>query len=298
MLRAKELKEYVKSLGIPACGICDAEADASLLALLKSQRKKQGFCEFEEENLSLRTEPKKLMSEAKSILVCLFPYYRGDLSEGNISRYAMIPDYHKVIRKYLEKIAAFVREKEPGAIFRLVCDTSPLSDRRLAQKAGLGFFGKNHLLIHPTYGSYCFIGSLLLSVPLEADSPMEQSCASCDACQKDCPGGALFGDFGYDYQKCISYLTQKKELSPREKALLSGQESVYGCDLCQSACPHNQNIPDTPIREFYETSITRLQREDIASMSGRAFQKEFAAFAFSWCKKQTILKNFTEENEV
>ncbi len=292
MLRAEELKAYAASIGIPACGVCDVGRDEALLSRLMEQRAQHGTCPFEEEDLALRTEPRRLMQEAESIFVCLFPYYRRELPKENISRYAMVPDYHRVVGEYLEKLTAFIKEQEPMAKVKPLCDTSPLSDRRLAYRAGLGFYGKNHMLIHPSYGSYFFIGSLLLSLPLEVDKPMENQCDGCDACLRACPGGALSQNFGYDHQKCISYLTQAKEISEAQQALLGQQESVYGCDICQEVCPHNQNVPDTPIKEFYGSAITHLAEEELSGLSGRAFRKRYADFAFSWCKKQTILKNF------
>ncbi|MBE7035858.1 MAG: tRNA epoxyqueuosine(34) reductase QueG [Ruminococcaceae bacterium] len=297
MLQAKEIKEYAKKLSIPAVGVCGAKYDEQLLVHLENRRQFFSACTFEEENLEKRIEPGNLMPEAESILVCLFPYYISEVLTENISRYAAVQDYHLVAEKYLRKIAEFIKSKEPDAKCLAVCDTSPLVDRQLAYRAGLGFYGKNNLLIHPVYGSYCFIGALLLNFPLEADEPMKRECAGCDACIRSCPGGALADHFGFDCERCISYLTQKKTLTEEQQKLLEGQESVYGCDACQAICPHNQNLPDTPIKEFYVEPIRRLKEEDIAAMSNRKFKETYRKYPFSWCSKQTILKNFRQTKE-
>ncbi len=292
MLSASQIKEYARSLGVLVSGVCSAEEDRELLEILKKRREKFPVSDFEETDLSLRCSPKRLMPEAKSIFVCLFPYYSGAEGSKNISIYASVPDYHQVAGMYLEKIAAFIRQNTPGARCLLACDTSPLVDRWLAYRAGLGFFGKNNLLIHPEYGSYFFIGSLLLDFSLETDVPLSGGCSACGACLSACPGGALSEDFGFDCERCISYLTQKKELTKEQQALVFSQESVYGCDVCQKVCPYNQKVPTTPIEEFRRDILKEFPEEALRLLSNRAFKKEYASYAFSWCSRQTILKNF------
>lgn len=297
MLRADEIKEYAKQLSIPAVGICRAERDEHLFAYLENRRKTFPFCSFEEEDIEKRVLPTQLMQDAKSVLVCLFPYYIEEVSSENLSRYAAVQDYHQVVKKYLQNIADFIQSKEPNAQCLPVCDTSPLVDRQLAYRAGLGFYGRNNLLIHPVYGSYCFIGALILNLPLEPDEPMKKSCISCNACLRSCPGQALSENFGFNCERCVSYITQKKTLTKEQKRLLNGQNSVYGCDVCQAVCPHNQSVPDTPIKEFYTAPLQRLEEETIAELSNRKFKEKYKCYPFSWCSKQTILKNFKQTKE-
>ncbi len=292
ILTTEELKQFAKTLSVTCTGVCDAGQDDELLEYLKQRRTSFSVCEFEEQEVEKRTNPKLLMPEAKSVFVCLFPYYKQDVPQGNISHYAMVKDYHQVAKAVLSTIEGFICQREPNAQCLMVCDTSPLVDRWLAYKAGLGFFGKNNLLIHPVYGSYFFIGSLLLNIPLTPDIPMKEQCRGCNACINACPGGALSEKFGFDCGQCVSYLTQKKSLSFEEKQIMAEQESVYGCDVCQKVCPHNRNLPDTPIEAFYENMILGLKQSKIESMSNREFKKAHQDYAFSWCSKQTILKNF------
>lgn len=297
MLLAEELKAYAAALSIPASGICGAEADGRLAAYLQARRAAFPVCSFEEGDLQRRISPKAIMEGAQSVFVCLFPYYIEAMPPGNLSRYAMVKDYHRVIGAYLDKLSAFVTAREPSARCMFLCDTTPLVDRWLAYQAGLGFFGKNNLLIHPVFGSWFFIGALLLNIPLKADKPLQMGCRDCDACIRACPGQALSERFGFNCERCISYLTQKKTLSAEQEQLLEKQGSVYGCDVCQAVCPHNRAVPDTPIQEFYEKPVTRLKQEELAAMSGRDFKRKYAEYAFSWCSKQTILKNFRQPDD-
>jgi len=292
MLGVQELKSYAASLSIPVCGVCSAEKDEELVQRLTKRRASFPLCDFEEKDIDKRANPSLLLADAKSLFVCLFPYYRSQLTPINLSRYAMVPDYHKIVRTYLDKIANFIQSREPQAQVVNLCDSTPLVDRWMAYQAGLGFFGKNNLLIHPTYGSWFFIGAILTNIFLEPDKPMENCCANCGACIQACPGRALSEDFGFYCKRCISYLTQKKDVTAEQKKLITSQDSVYGCDVCQQVCPYNQQVPDTPIPEFYEHSITQLNKEEIENLSGRGFKQTYENYAFSWCSKKTILKNF------
>ncbi len=297
MLTAEQLKAYARQLSIPACGVCSAERDELLFERLSRRRERYPLCSFEEADIEKRVNPKLLMPSAQSIFVCLFPYYIGSEKTCNLARFAFVRDYHAVAGQYLENIAAFVRANVPGASCRILCDTDPLSDRQLAYRAGLGFYGKNHMLIHPLFGSYFCIGSLLLDIPLEPDEPSNERCIGCDACIRACPGHALEENFGFHCERCISYITQKKEITDAQAQLLQKQSSVYGCDICQAVCPHNRHVPQTPISEFYIDILSGLSYEQLSSVSGRGFKRLYEAYAFSWCSRQTLLKNFSKETD-
>jgi len=292
MITAEEIKAYAKTLSIPVTGICGAERDGLFAARLKNRREHFSAACFQEEDVEKCVNPKRLFPEAESVIVCLFPYYISSLAKGNISRYASIQDYHKVVRFLLTQLAEYIKERNPEAGCLIACDTSPLMDRMLAYRAGLGFFGENNLLIHPVYGSYFFIGSLLTTLPLAPDAPLERSCERCGACRRACPGQAIYEDFGFACERCVSYLTQIKSLSKTQEQIMKGQDSVYGCDVCQEVCPHNRDVPDTPIRAFYEAPLAGLSQSELASLSGRSFKKQYGNYPFSWCSRDTILKNF------
>lgn len=227
----------------------------------------------------------------KTALVFLFPYYVGK-RKGNISLYARSNDYHITVKKYLMKIGEYITTLAADFTAEIYCDINPLNERELAYRAGLGFYGKNRMLINPAYGSYFFIGCIIASgfdIPL--DSPLDMSCLNCGVCIKECPGGAL-GENGFDISKCASDLSQKKGgLSPCEEDIVLKSGLAWGCDKCQEVCPHNKDVPVTPIAEFKENLIDFLPEEDIASLSGRAFLRKYAGRAFSWRGKNVLLRN-------
>ena len=290
----EKVRSFAANEGVLA-GFCSAEADESLKALLLRKRRRQPPCGFEPKNLDLRTDPSLTLPGAKSILVCLFPYFRSDIAKQNLSRYACIPDYHIVVRKKLEKISEYIRQFDNTIQYKCYSDNGPLVDRYLAYKAGLGFFGRNCHFIHETYGSWCFIGYSILTADIPPDKPLDRTCADCGKCRAACPGGALDGMMGFDCERCISYLTQKKELTGEQAALLAGQESVYGCDVCQEVCPHNQDVPDTPVQEFYGAKLEKLEYNEVNRLSGREFKRKFQTFPFAWRGKSVILRNLEKE---
>ena len=243
----------------------------------------------------IKKEAKKLGLDAcgitncdgKSVIVCLFPYY-VDFKKGNISRYSAVLDYHKITRIYLEKLARNAGLSE----FEIYADVSPYNERKLAFNAGLGVLGKNGLLINEKYGSYIFIGIIMLnSLKLESDKPVDKNCLECNKCIKACPGKALQDD-GFNIQKCLSEISQKKgELTEHEKELIIKTGMVWGCDMCLEVCPMNKGISQTPIPEFKENIITSLYLKDIENLSNKEFLQKYSDRAFTWRGKKVLLRN-------
>ncbi len=288
----EKIKSFAKKLQIEYTGIVSAAPMTELREILSSRRKTHGMTSFEEIDLEKRTVPELTLAGAKSIVVCLFPYYNGPNDEGNLSRFARIPDYHKVVIKRLEKICEFIKQEKPDAKFLPFVDSGPLADKYLAYQAGLGFFGKNSLLINETYGSYVFIGYIITDLVLVPDAPLEKSCDNCGRCISACPGGAIKDAFDFRVQSCISYITQLKTISNEQEKILRAQPFVYGCDICQEVCPHNANIPLTPIAEFQKPFLNEIEEKNLRAMSNREFTRLYKKFPFSWRGKSAILKNF------
>lgn len=203
-----------------------------------------------------RTHPRDLMAEARSVMVVLAAYYDGDhpappVGEGlvgKVARYAWGRDYHEVFRERLTALAGWLEGRVMGLGLAgpLVCrpcvDSAPLDERALAVRAGLGFIGKNGLLIDPHGGSWTLIGSLMSSLPLPPDEvprDPQATCADCHRCLEACPTGALEAPWRMDPRRCLSYLTieQKEEIPAPLAAEMNGW--VFGCDLCQEVCPFN-----------------------------------------------------------
>lgn len=224
----------------------------------------------------------------KSAIVCLFPYFTG-FNEGNLSLYARSIDYHLLIKNKLSMVCEFIRSLSSQADCEIFADIGAEVDRQLAFNAGLGFYGKNGMLINDDFGSWFFIGYILCSLPLQPDSPLEKQCMGCNKCIESCAGGAL--DKGFDISRCASHISQKKgDLTESEIAILEKSGLIFGCDVCQRVCPHN-NITPKPMKEFTEDLIHSLFAEDIENLSNKEFMRKYKNRAFSWRGKNVVLRN-------
>ncbi len=282
---------FAKKLNIEYVGIAPVTRYSELEKSILKRKEKYGLSQFEEQNIELRVNPIITFPWAKSIIVCLFPYYTGEDENANISLYARIPDYHIVVKDKLNQICDFIKN-EKDAVCEAFSDTGVLHDRYLAYLAGLGFRGLNTCLINEEYGTYFFIGYIITDLELESDVPLKEECLKCGKCVKFCAGKALDGEYHLDVQKCVSYITQLKEISEAQKKILTSQSMVYGCDKCQKMCPYNKNPKKTPIMEFYQKREAHIEKETLKNQSNREFKRKYSDFPFSWRGKGTILKNF------
>lgn len=291
LMPSHAIKEFAKTLHLDAVGIAPP-----VLPLPPSAYRQSPLCPLAAGIGEERYQPRRLLLSCKSVIVVLFPYYTGIPEDSNLSLYCRSLDYHAIVHTYLNKLIAFLQNIAPGVETKTLIDTSPLDDRWLAYQSGLGFFGDNHCFINDRYGSYCFIGSILTSLPLKADKPLEKTCLHCGQCHVRCPGGC-FHDGLYEYGRCKSFLTQKKgSLSLPELTIIQQTPLVFGCDECQRHCPHNQGIWKTPLPEFYENRLLRLEPEDICHLSNRRFQSQYGDRAFAWRGKKILLRNFDAIN--
>lgn len=244
----------------------------------------------------LAPEAGEASEDIRSIVVVLFPYYAGVI-EGNLSLYCRGLDYHAVVPRYLEPVGEKIRQEWGETVqCRAYADTGPLRDRYLALRAGLGFVGRNQMMINERYGSYCFIAYMTLNIPVPPDPKAawsrEVRCLNCGACVKSCPGGALLPDGGFAMERCRSGITQKKgELTPEELRIFYRDTTIFGCDLCQTVCPHNQKAVVSPIREFVENRIDRLTLEDLEGLSNRQFRDRYPDRAFTWRGPEVLRRN-------
>ena len=277
MSKSKKQKiiDYAKTIGINYLGVCDAHFDKNLYAILNKRREEGKECDFTHEDLLLRSSPDLVVPGAKSVIVCLFPYHKQSFTRGNISRYASVTDYHKVALSKLDLVAGYINENIEKCECLCFSDTGTCVDRFLAYKAGLGFFGKNNCLINDELGSFFFVGYIITTCEIDCDLPLFATCIDCGECIKNCPGGALDNNYCIDPNKCISYITQIKEMSKEQEELLSKQNSVYGCDVCQDVCPHNKNLKDTILKEFAENEINELCYDEFCDMSNKSFRKKY-----------------------
>ncbi len=247
------IRQTALNLGAVACGMARADTVSSQDAAIYNQWLSEG-CHGEmaycEKYRDVRHDPRLLLEGARTVICCAFSYYNENCEyplASRISRYAWGDDYHYVIKSRLNQLADFIIANYGGTC-RATVDTAPIRERYWAMRSGIGFTGRNGQFIVPGAGSYCFLGELLWTGEVPPDSPCSLNCASCMACVKACPGKALDGTGRCDARKCISYLTIEHRADLPSKANLSG--SIYGCDICQKACPHNRNIPQTTLPEF------------------------------------------------
>lgn len=226
----------------------------------------------------------------KSAIVCLFPYYIEHSGPSNLSRYTWGTDYHLVINEYLDKLIEKLQKMNTSAQFSIHCDTSPLADRYMAYLAGLGFYGKNNCFISPKWGSYAMIGTILTTLEFEPNTPLGQSCMGCNRCITACLGQCL-GHDEFKYDTCKSYLTQKKgDLTNEEETIIGKTPLVFGCDVCQEVCPHNQSIPATPIPEFQHVE-PYIDINEIETLTNKEFKAKYGHRAFSWRGKKILIRN-------
>ena len=226
----------------------------------------------------------------KSAIVCLFPYHVEHKGQSNLSRYTWSTDYHLIINEYLERLIERLQIIDDSAQFSIHCDTSPLADRYMAYLAGLGFYGKNKCFINPIWGSYIVIGTVLTTLEFEPNTPITETCLGCNRCISACLGKCLdHNEFKYD--TCKSYLTQKKgDLTDDEQSIVGKSPLVFGCDVCQEVCPHNKDLPTTPIVEF-QSIEPYVDIEELESISNKEFKAKYGHRAFSWRGKKILIRN-------
>ncbi|MDY0406340.1 tRNA epoxyqueuosine(34) reductase QueG [Virgibacillus sp. 179-BFC.A HS] len=301
---SKQLKEaiidYSKSIGIDKIGFATADVFTELKERLRRQQALGYQSGFEKGTIEERTEPARLLPEAQSIIAIAIAYPsrmkdapRGTKAErrGIFCRASWGVDYHVVLRDRLDKLAAFIEEKVPGAITKSMVDTGELSDRAVAERAGIGFSGKNCAIITPEFGSYVYLGEMITNLYFPPDSPVEDSCGDCRKCLDACPTGALVQGGQLNAQRCLSFISQTKDFMRDEFRLELGNR-LYGCDTCQQVCPRNKQI-DFHIHEEFEpvAEAAKPKLKPILSISNREFKEKFGHMSGSWRGKKPIQRN-------
>ncbi|WP_174616151.1 tRNA epoxyqueuosine(34) reductase QueG [Virgibacillus ihumii] len=296
----KEIVAYSKEIGIDKIGFAAADVFSELKERLRRQQKLDYQSGFEKGSIAERTEPERLLPEAKSILSIALAYpsrVKGspkstkEARRGVFCRASWGTDYHVVLRKKLEKLALFIQEKMPDAETKVMVDTGELSDRAVAERAGIGFSGKNTSIITPEFGSYVYLGELITNIPFIPDEPLSDGCGSCTKCLDACPTGALVQGGQLNAQKCLAFQTQTKGFLDDEYRSKIGN-FIYGFDTCQVVCPYNKKVDFHVHPEFEpEPDVAKPQLKPMLRISNREFKNTFGHIAGSWRGKKPLQRN-------
>jgi len=285
-----DIKSEAIELGFDAVGITDAlPIDAGQAELLSAWLKAgyAGQMKYMHRNFEKRINPARLLENAQSVIVVGLNYKPPKRKPkqagaarptGRIAEYAQYEDYHPFIKKRLGKLADFITSTAgEGVRFKICVDSAPLAERSVALRAGLGFIGKNHTLIHPVLGAQIFLGEIVTTLRLRPDTPSRGNCAGCNRCMDACPTGALRGDGQFDVNKCISYLTiEYKGPIPAEQAERMG-DRLFGCDECVLACPVQKDAPPCKNKELkFYPDRAGLDLNEVLSLTDETFIAKFA----------------------
>lgn len=301
-LSSCELREAVRrqalAAGFDACGFARAEPVEAWAVEQYDRWIADGAndcMEYAARYRDVRNDPRLLLDGAKTIISVAMNYLppvRQQAGSPQFALYAYGRDYHEVLKEQLFRLAAYI-ERETGCKSRSCVDTAPIRERYWARRAGLGFIGRNNMLIIPGRGSFFFLGELVTTLELEPDEPCSLSCAGCDRCAVACPGGALHDDgSAVDARRCLScQLIERRGELPVWVARVVGNR-VYGCDTCQLVCPHNAGAVPSPQPDFSPSAeFMSLTRRDIADMTPSRFRHIFSHSAVRRTRLDGLRRN-------
>jgi len=287
---SQDIKHKTIELGFDLFGVADASPIDAGQAEIFARWLESGFAgqmAYMYRNLQKRLDPARLLENAQSVIVVGLNYTPPKLrqkppdaaaSMGKVAGYAQYEDYHQFIKERLYELHDFIKSLAGAGVKSKICvDSVPLAERALAVRAGLGFIGKNHMLINPALGCRIFLGEIVTDLKLLADEPIAGDCAGCCKCLDACPTGALRPDGQFDAGVCINYLTieYKGRILP-ELAEKIG-DRLFGCDECVAACPYQKNTPACGNKQFkFYRDRARIDLQEVLSMDTESFEAKFA----------------------
>lgn len=290
-----KIMEKLEDLGLTQYGFMKAQAlSQDSLAYFKEREERNFTTSFEENDLLRKVNLRSEMENAQTIISVAFPYFYDAYihKEGYFSLYTLGQDYHIVVKDYLEKVADVIRSH--GYEAKVFADNNSLPERYIAYASYVGEIGKNHMLITKEYGSYVFLGEILTNLVLDTrerdyhEIPLHSICGECTNCIKACPTQILGSEY-YDTKRCMSYITQSKEVPDEDLLLFKGR--LFGCDTCQRSCPLNRKVKTSPIEAFRPREYMKYPNlRELLELTNQEFLK-YKETSSGWRGKKLLQRN-------
>lgn len=304
MVAAVSLTDRIKSkalaLGFSKVGVTRAvelEREGRLLREWLS-RNYHGTMEWMARNFEKRIDPRQVLPNARSVVAVALNYYTApqhasDSSIGKISRYAWGDDYHDVMKDRLDQLLDFIKTEKPEANGKAYVDTGPVMDKVWAVRAGIGWEGKHTNVISREFGSWIFLGEIILDIPLEYDEPSTDYCGTCTRCIDACPTHAIVEPYVLDSNLCISYLTIEHRGDIPETLTSNFENWIYGCDICQDVCPWNKKFSQPTAEIAFSPREGNLapRLEIVAAMEEAEFRERFRGSPIKRRKHTGLMRN-------
>ena len=293
----EEIINLAKEIGISKIGFTTADDFDYLeksLRLAVDEGRNSGF---EHKNIEERIKPKLSLASAKTIISIAVAYphklkqqpQKTAYKRGKFTPNSWGLDYHYVLQDKLDRLAKGIEELTADFEYKGMVDTGALVDTAVAQRAGIGFIGKNGLVISKEFGSYMFLGELITNLDIEPDQPVDYGCGDCNRCVTACPTSCLIGDGSMNAKRCLSFQTQDKgvmDLEFRKKI----KTVIYGCDICQICCPYNKGL-DNPLATEIDPDLSHPELLPFLELSNGQFKEKFGPVAGSWRGKNILQRN-------
>jgi epoxyqueuosine reductase len=297
------VKAYARELGFDLVGITSADPFSKTEEVTLSRIRDglmDGLPWYHETRVKRGCRPQEILPGARSIIAVAMSYMtedskqEGDALRGKVGRYAWGQDYHKVIENRLKVFVLGLSERLRQTVqAKIYVDTGPMLDRAVAERAGIGWYGKNTNILTDSHGSWVFLGQVVTDLELEPDKPLKKTCGQCTLCVDQCPTGAIIAPYVIDNTKCISYLTiECLGPIPRNLRPLVG-DWVFGCDICQDVCPVNRKAQPTRELAFQtgEHGFTALELLPLLKMTEAEFKEKFRNSPIKRAKRAGLLRN-------
>lgn len=295
---ARLIREEARRLGFSACGF--ARADTLPPEVIGAYEKflsegRHGEMGYLERNRDLRYSPTRLVPGTRTIISVAVNYYpkvKQAESAPQIAYYAYGRDYHKVVKRLLDKLLAYIRSEICSEVTgRSFSDSAPIAERYWACQSGIGWIGRSGMLILPRGGTFFFLGELLVNIVLPPDAPMTSRCGSCRRCIESCPTGAITED-GVDSRRCVSYLTIEHQGEIPEDLVDKLGNRFYGCDSCQLCCPWNRYAHPSELEAFSpRAEFLSFNKEDLTSLDEQNYLRFFSGSPMKRAGLNGLLRN-------